>query len=59
MDQKSIVMFLDLKRLLAKAKDVHTELVQILKSDAITCSTATKYIRSDIILQNESEVDDR
>jgi hypothetical protein len=34
-DHKSIVVFLHLKGISANAKDVHTELVQILESDAI------------------------
>jgi hypothetical protein len=42
----------------AKAKDVHTELVHVLKSDAIAYSTMTKYIRNDVIFQNEPEAKD-
>jgi hypothetical protein len=42
MDEMSIVMFLYQKELSAKAKDVYTELVQVLGSDAIAYSTVTK-----------------
>jgi hypothetical protein len=59
MDQKSIVVFLHLKRLSAKAKDVHTELVQVLGSDVISYPTVAKYIRNDAILQNKPEAEDR
>jgi hypothetical protein len=59
MDERSIVMFLRLKRLSAKAKDVHTELVQVVASDAIAYSTVTKYIRNDVVLQNEPKAEDR
>jgi hypothetical protein len=59
MDQRSIVVFLHLKGLSAKAKDVHTKLVQVLESDIIAYSTVTKYMRNDIILQNEPEAEDR
>jgi hypothetical protein len=59
MDQRSIVVFLHLKGLSAKAKDVHTDFVQILGSDAIACSAATKDIRNFAILQNETEAEDR
>jgi hypothetical protein len=48
-----------LKGLSAKVKDIHTELVQALGSDAMAYSTVTKYIRNDTILQNESEAEDR
>jgi hypothetical protein len=51
MDQRSIVVFLHLKEL--SAKDIHPELVRVLGSDAIAYSIVTKYIRNDIILQNE------
>jgi hypothetical protein len=51
-------VFPHLKRLSAKAKDVHTELVQALGSDAIAYSTVTKYRRNDAILQNELETED-
>jgi hypothetical protein len=51
--------FLHMKGLSTKAKDVHTELVQVLWSDAIAYSTVTKYIRNYIILQNEPEAEDR
>jgi hypothetical protein len=57
MEQRSIVVFLRLKRL--SAKDVHTELSQVLESDAITYSTVTKYLRNNAILQNEPEAEDR
>jgi hypothetical protein len=53
MDQRPIVVFLDLKRL--SAKNVHTELVQVFGPYAIACSTMTKNIRNDVILQNEPE----
>jgi hypothetical protein len=59
MDQRSIVVFLHLTRLSAKAKDVHTELVQVLGSDAIAYLTVTKDIQKDVILQNEPEAEDR
>jgi hypothetical protein len=55
MDQRQIVVFLHLKGL--SAKDVHTELVELLASDAIACSTVTKYMRNDVILQNEPEAE--
>jgi hypothetical protein len=44
MHQRLIVVFLHLKELSAKAKakDVHTELEQILGSDPIAYSTVTK-----------------
>jgi hypothetical protein len=42
MDKRSIVVFVHLKRLSAKAKDVHTELGWVVGSDAIACSTVTK-----------------
>jgi hypothetical protein len=58
MNQKSIVVFLHLKGLSARAKDVHTELVQVLGSDAIASSTVTKKIQDDVILQNEPEAED-
>jgi hypothetical protein len=59
MNQRSIVVFLHLKGLSTKAKNVHTELVQIFESDVIAYSIVTKYIRNDIILQNEPEAEDR
>jgi hypothetical protein len=43
----------------SQSKDVHTELVQVLGPDAITCSTVTKYMRNAVILQNELEAEDR
>jgi hypothetical protein len=58
MDRRSIVVFLYLKGHSAKAKDVHTELVQVLGPDAIAYSTVTKYLRTDVILQNEREAED-
>jgi hypothetical protein len=45
LDQRSIVVFLHLKGFSAKVKDVHTELADVLGSDAIAYSTVTKYIR--------------
>jgi hypothetical protein len=59
MDHTSIFVFLYLKWLSAKAKYVHTELVQVLGSDAITYSTVTKYLRNDLMLQNEPEAKNR
>jgi hypothetical protein len=55
MDQRSIIMFLHPKEF--STKDVHTELVQVLGSDddAIAYLTVTKYIRNDVILQNDPE----
>jgi hypothetical protein len=59
MNQRLIVVFLHVKGL--SAKDVHTELRQVFGSDdhLIVYSTVTKYIRNDIILQNELEAEDR
>jgi hypothetical protein len=48
-----------MKRLSAKAKDVHTEFVQVLGSDAIAYSTVTKYIQNDSILENEPDAEDQ
>jgi hypothetical protein len=47
-NQRSIVAFLYLKGL--SAKDINTELLQVLGSDddAISCTIVTKYIRNDI-----------
>jgi hypothetical protein len=71
MDQRSIVVFLHLKRLSAKvkakakakvkakAKDVRTELVQVFGSDSIAYSIVTKYFQNDVILQNEQEAEDK
>jgi hypothetical protein len=42
MDQATIVMFLGLNGFSAKAKDVNTELVRALGSDAIAYSIVTK-----------------
>jgi hypothetical protein len=69
MNQRSIVVFLYLKgfsikvkvkvkakakaKAKVKARDVHIELVQVFGSGAIPYSTVTKYIRNDVILQNE------
>jgi hypothetical protein len=58
MDQGSNAMFLHLKGLSAKTRDVHTELAQVLGSDAPEYSTMTKYMRNDVILQNEPEAED-
>jgi hypothetical protein len=62
-NQKSIVVFLHLKEL--STKNVHIELVQVqvqvqvqvLRPDAIACSTMTKNIRNNVILQNESKLE--
>jgi hypothetical protein len=59
MDQRPIVVFLRLKGILAKAKDIHTEPVQVLGSNAIGSSTETKDLRNDVILQNAPEAEDR
>jgi hypothetical protein len=59
MDHRLIVVFLHLKGLLVKAKDVHTELTHVLSCDAIAYSTVTQYLRNNIILQNESKAEDR
>jgi hypothetical protein len=48
-----------LKGLSPKAKNFHTELVQVLGSDAIASSTVTKPIRNNVILQNEPEAEGR
>jgi hypothetical protein len=55
MDQGSIVMFLNLKEPSAKAKDICTELVQVLGFDAVAYSIVAKDIQNDVILQNEPE----
>jgi hypothetical protein len=52
-------VFLHLKGLSAKVKDVHTEVVQVLGSHAIAYSIVTQYIQKDILLQDESEAEDR
>jgi hypothetical protein len=52
-------MFLHLKRLSAKAKNIHTEFVHVLRSDAIADLIVTKYIQNDIISENEPEAEDR
>jgi hypothetical protein len=52
-------VFLRLKGISAKAKDVHTEPVQVLGSNAIGSSTETKDRRNDVILQNAPEAGDR
>jgi hypothetical protein len=59
MDQSPIVVFLHLKGLSTKAKDVHNEIVQVLESDAIGYSNVAKYIRNNLILQNEPEAENR
>jgi hypothetical protein len=51
-------MFFHLKRPSANAKDVDTELVQVLGSDISAYSTVTKYIRNDAIWQHEPEAED-
>jgi hypothetical protein len=48
-----------LKEPSAKVKDIHTELVQALGSDAMASSAVRKYIRNNMILQNEPETEDR
>jgi hypothetical protein len=57
LDQRSIAVFLHMKGL--SVKDIHTKLVQVHGSDAIAYSTVTKYLRSDIVLQNEPGVENR
>jgi hypothetical protein len=42
MDQRSIVVFLHLKGLSAKAKNLHTELGNVFGPDAIAYSTVTQ-----------------
>jgi hypothetical protein len=59
MNQRSIVEFLHVKELSTKAKDIHTELVQVLGPDAIAYSTVAKDIRNNMILQNEPEANHR
>jgi hypothetical protein len=59
MDQRSIVVFLQLKRLSAKATDLRTEHAHVLRSDAIAYSTVTIYIQNDVISENGPEVEDR
>jgi hypothetical protein len=54
-----MIVFLHLKGLSVKVKDVHTERVQLLGSDAIACSAMTKHVRNDVILQNGPEAEDR
>jgi hypothetical protein len=56
-DQRLIVVLVHRKG--PSAKDVQTELVQVLGSDAIASSTAAKYMQNDVILQNEPEDEDR
>jgi hypothetical protein len=53
MDERSIVVFLHLKGF--SAKDVHSELVHVLRSDTIAYSIVAKYMRNDVILQNGPE----
>jgi hypothetical protein len=50
-------VFLYLKGLSAKARDVCTELAKALASDAIACSSVTKDRRNHVILQNEPEIE--
>jgi hypothetical protein len=52
-------VFFHLKGLSVKTKDVHTEFVQVIESDAIAYSTVAKYIWNDVIFQNEPEAKDR
>jgi hypothetical protein len=59
MDRRTIVVFLYLKELSAKTRNVHIELVPIFGSDAIACSTVTKYLQNSVILQKEPEDEDR
>jgi hypothetical protein len=59
LDQSSIVVFLHLKVLSARAKNVHAEYVQVLGPDAIAYLTVTQRIWNDVILQNEPETEDR
>jgi hypothetical protein len=58
MDQRSIIVFLPVKRFSAKAKHVHIELGRVLVSDVIACLTVTKCLRNDVILRNEVEAED-
>jgi hypothetical protein len=55
MDQRSIVVFLHLKGLSAKAKDIRIELVQVLASHAMAYSTMTKLLQNDVILQRNKK----
>jgi hypothetical protein len=57
LDQRSSVVFLRLKGL--SVKDVQIEFGQELGSDAIAYSTVTRYIRNNVILENEPEAEDR
>jgi hypothetical protein len=41
------------------AKDIHTEVEQVIRSDAIAYSTVTKHIRNDAVLENEREAKNR
>jgi hypothetical protein len=59
MDQRSSVVFFHLKGLSAKAKDAHTELVEVFGSDSIAYSTVTKDIWNDVLSQDEPEAEDR
>jgi hypothetical protein len=52
-------VFLHLNGLSAKAKDLYTEAVQAVESDAIAYSTVTKYHGNDAIWRNEPEAEDR
>ena len=53
MDQRSIVLFLDRKRL--KATDIHNELVAVLGNDAVSYSTVTRYLREGRLALKESK----
>jgi hypothetical protein len=55
MDHRSIVVFLHLKGLSVKAKDVHIEIVHVLGSDAIAYLTVTKVFWNDVILEHEQK----
>jgi hypothetical protein len=57
MDQMPIGVFLYLKERPANVKDVRTECLHVLGSDAIVYPTVIKYLRNDIILQNEPEAE--
>jgi hypothetical protein len=59
MDQTSIVVILHPRALSDKTKDVHIELVRVFGSDTMAYSIVTKYIRTDVILQNEPKAEDQ
>jgi hypothetical protein len=52
-------MFLDPNEPSAKAKDIHTELAELLGSHAFAYSMVTKHMRNRGLLQNEPKVEDR